>query len=143
MGRKKKVIDVEEYKRDLRKGNVESSSTNYYVPNAILLEEWKVAKAQDAVTEDLALMFLRIASKFSNKFKYKYPQDKEDCIEFALLDCLKYWRSFNPEKSANPNPFAYFTELCKNGLAKGWNELGYVDCPIGMRMSISDNLYSI
>ena len=47
--------------------------------------------------------------------------NKEDCKQTALLDCLQYWRGFDPEKSNNP--FAYFTSVITNGYAKGWNTL--------------------
>ncbi len=46
--------------------------------------------------------------------------DRNDCLQFALLDLLKYWRNFNPKY---PNAFAYFTEIAKRGYAKGWNKI--------------------
>ena len=50
---------------------------------------------------------------------FKDPDVKDDCKQQAILDCLQYWKGFNPEKSNNP--FAYFTSVITNGLAKGWN----------------------
>jgi len=46
-------------------------------------------------------------------------------------------------KMVSPNPFAYFTTVCTNGLGKGWGELGYTDLPFAKRVYISDQIYSI
>lgn len=46
-------------------------------------------------------------------------------------------------KMKKPNPFAYFTSVCTNGLAKGWGALGYTDLPFAKRVYISDSIYSI
>jgi hypothetical protein len=47
--------------------------------------------------------------------------DKDDCIQSAMMDILKYWRGFKPEKSTNA--FAYYTTIIYKGAAKGWNKL--------------------
>ena len=57
------------------------------------------------------------------KWAYEDYRDREDCIQSALLDCLKYWKGFDPTKSENPNAFAYFTQVCKNGYAKQWKAI--------------------
>jgi hypothetical protein len=67
----------------------------------------------------LSLMVDKIIEK--NGKYFKTPEDKEDVKQSALLDCLMYWRNFDPEKSNNP--FAYFTSVITNGYAKGWNTL--------------------
>lgn len=137
MGRKRKVVNLDEFMNKMR------SPDGCYVPNSLLLEEWKKSHELGKPTEVLGIMFMSIATKLSHAVKYKYDEDREDCISRAVMDCLLYWDRFNPDKSETPNPFAYFTELCKNGLAKGWNELGYMDLPFSKRLSVSDNIYSI
>ena len=62
-----------------------------------------------------------MAREASKKLKFKDEEDRKDVIAFALMDVIKYWRSFNPEKSKYP--FAYYTQIIKNGFAKGWNKL--------------------
>ena len=57
------------------------------------------------------------------------------------MDCVKYWKGFDTEKG--DNPFAYFTTVCTNGLAKGWKELGYKDIPFSKRVYITENIFSI
>lgn len=209
MGRKKKEFSFEECEEKLVSGE------GYYVTNEALMEELAVCHRPevDNVTNKMAIMFQSIATKLasSKKLPYKTEEDKEDCVQRGVLDCLKYWRGFfreplpmvgedcklvydnkgeivtyqpeytmddipstpivyneevtpdmviwkvkdrktvrvvllNPDgtvKMKKPNPFAYFTELCKNGIAKGWRELGYMDMPFSNRVYISDSIYSL
>jgi len=65
-------------------------------------------------------MLLLMINNISAKKTYKDKEVEKDCKQQAILDCLKYWRRFDQEKSNNP--FAYFTSVITNGLAKGWNE---------------------
>ena len=51
----------------------------------------------------------------------KDPEDREDCMSFAMEDLVRYWNRFDPAKSNNP--FAYYTQIAKNGFAKGWKKL--------------------
>ena len=61
-----------------------------------------------------------LAEKAINRMRYVNSDDRNDCLQFAMLDLLKYWRNFNPKY---PNAFAYFTEIAKRGYAKGWNKI--------------------
>ena len=61
-----------------------------------------------------------LAEKANRKLKYARIEDKEDCIQQARLDLLKYWRGYKPQYK---NAFAYYTEIAKRGFAKGWNRL--------------------
>jgi hypothetical protein len=57
------------------------------------------------------------------------------------MDCYQYWRGYNPEKSQNA--FAYFTQIIKNGFAKGWRKL-YGNMPKSKKISVSSNkIYNI
>ena len=56
-----------------------------------------------------------------------------------MLDALLYWKSFDPEKSNNP--FAYFTSLLTNGLAKGWRKL-YGKFKASEMTSLDNNIHS-
>lgn len=67
--------------------------------------------------------FVALANRAVNKMYYEDPRDREDCIQSAILDCVKYWKSFDPTKSKNPNAFAYFTQVCKMGYAKQWKAI--------------------
>ena len=85
-------------------------------------------------------IFQTMASEASKKLRYRDEEDRKDCIAFAMMDVVRYWRSYNPEKSNNP--FAYFTQMIKNGFAKGWRKLHPLSA--GEKVSLShDNVYTI
>ena len=79
-----------------------------------------LSKEQDILTKDAEKMLILLAERAINRMRYVSEDDRKDCLHFALLDLLKYWRNFNPKY---PNAFAYFTEIAKRGYAKGWNKI--------------------
>lgn len=76
---------------------------------------------QDKLTDDAVDMLVYMCNNATKKLKYKYPEDREDCISTAKMKCLLYWRNFKPELSKNA--FAYFTQVIKNGYAEEFNRL--------------------
>jgi DNA-directed RNA polymerase specialized sigma subunit len=106
----------------------------HHVKNADLREAIIVSKEQDELTKEALDMLILMAEKFANKLTYIYPEDREDCISFAVMDCYQYWRGYDPEKSKNA--FAYYTQIIKNGFAKGWRKL-YANMPKSSKISIS------
>jgi len=91
-----------------------------YLNNKDLYNELVKSKEQDKLTPTAEKMFILLAERTINKLTYVSEDDRNDCLQFALLDLLKYWRNFNPKY---PNAFAYFTEIAKRGYAKGWNKI--------------------
>jgi hypothetical protein len=79
-----------------------------------------LSKDQDKLTREAEKMLILLAERAINRMTYVSEDDRNDCLQFALLDLLKYWRNFNP---VYPNAFAYFTEIAKRGYAKGWNKI--------------------
>jgi hypothetical protein len=65
--------------------------------------------------------FILLANRAVLKLTFSNPLDKEDCIQSAMLDLLRYWKNFNEEKSNNA--FAYFTQIVKNGYAKEYKKI--------------------
>ena len=120
---------------------VKKSTAGHYVKNADLLAEIKKSREQGELTTECVLMFQQIATRLSSKLKYNNPADREDCISAAVLDCIGYWKNFNPEISNNA--FAYITSICRNGFAKGWRQLGKMQCPDSLCISLSDEIYSL
>jgi DNA-directed RNA polymerase specialized sigma subunit len=92
-----------------------------YVDNKELYAEISYCIEQKKLTKKAQDMLILIAERANNKLTYTTQQDKEDCIQFALLDLFKYWDRFKPEKTTNA--FSYYTQIAKNGYAKGWNKL--------------------
>ena len=91
-----------------------------YLNNKDLYNEIVKSKELDKLTPTAEKMFILLAERTINKLTYVSGDDRNDCLKFALLDLLKYWRNFNPKY---PNAFAYFTEIAKRGYAKGWNKI--------------------
>jgi len=92
-----------------------------YVKNKELYEEICISLEQKKLTIKARDMLILIAERANNRLYYNNPQDKEDCIQFALLDLFKYWDRFKPWKTKNA--FSFYTQVAKNGYAKGWNKI--------------------
>lgn len=115
--------------------------TKHHVKNSDLRSEIIKSKENDKLTPEALDMFILMAKKFSSKFQYIYPEDKEDCISFAIMDCYLYWKGYDPTKSENA--FAYFTQIIKNGFNKSARKL-WGNFPKSKKISLSkNNIYSI
>lgn len=91
-----------------------------YLNNRDLYDQMVLSKEQGSLTREAEKMLVLLAERAINRMRYVNEEDKQDCLQFALLDLLKYWKNFNP---VYPNAFAYFTEIAKRGYAKGWNKI--------------------
>ena len=92
-----------------------------YLNNKDLYVEIIVSKAQGKLTRNAEKMLELLAKKTIKKMRYWSNDDKLDCYQSGLLDMFQNWYNFNEDKSVNA--FAYFTQVAKNGYAKGWNKL--------------------
>jgi len=92
-----------------------------YLNNADLRDEVMKSKADGELNRTALKMLMLLAEKAQSRLSYADPEDKADCLSFAKMDIVKYWNRYDAAKS--PNAFAYFTQMCKNGYAKGWNKL--------------------
>ncbi len=92
-----------------------------YLSNKDLYMEILVSKAQGRLTKSAEKMLELIGKRTIKKMKYRSNDDRLDCYQSGLLDMFQNWYNFNEEKSVNA--FAYFTEIFKRGLAKGFNSL--------------------
>jgi len=108
----------------------------HHVKNKDLREAIIASKEKGELSAEALDMLILMAQKFANKLNYIYTEDKEDCIQFAIMDCYMYWRGYDPEKSQNA--FAYYTQIIKNGFAKGWRKL-YGNMPKSSKVSISQH----
>ena len=118
---------------------IKAKDGKQYVSNKDLLEEIIISKQQDELTPRAIKMLQLMAENLSKKKHYKCPEDKEDCIQTAMLDIALYWRGFNPEKFKNP--FAYYTSMLVNGLAKGHNKI-YGKFKASEMTSLDNNIHS-
>lgn len=111
-----------------------------YVKNKDLLAEIIKSKEKDQLTPTAMEMLMKMSREISKVFKYKYEEDREDCISYALEDILKYWRNFDPAKSSNA--FAYYTQMIKNGAAKGWRALYPIKASRKVSINSEDGVYN-
>ncbi|MDC1282350.1 hypothetical protein N8Z10_00190 [bacterium] len=91
-----------------------------YLNNKDLHAAMSESKELGTLTVTAEKMLILLAERAILKMTYVNMDDRNDCLQFAMLDLLKYWKNFNPEY---PNAFAYFTEIAKRGYAKGWNKI--------------------
>ena len=98
-----------------------------YVQNARLLEELLASKKQGKCTDDFTKMIILMAHKIATRLPYLDEEDRNDCIEYAILDGVTYYNRFNENKGSNA--FAYMTSILLNGFAKGWRKLGKHEFP--------------
>ena len=92
-----------------------------YIDGKELLREIIISKEKNELTAPTIEMFIKMANALAKALKFKYENDREDCIAFAIEDLLRYWRNFDPARSTNA--FAYYSQITKNGLAKGFKKI--------------------
>jgi hypothetical protein len=82
-------------------------TSKYYLSNNRLLPAVLKAKSEGIVTNDLAMMLMMLARKYSQRPCFNGYSYKEDMISEALTNLCQNALKFNPDKSSNP--FAYYT----------------------------------
>ena len=112
-----------------------------YVNNRELLEAIVISKDRGELSPAALKMLDRMVKEISKVFKYKMEEDREDCMAFAMEDVIKYWDRFNPEKSNNA--FAFYTQMIKNGYAKGWRRLYPIKSSLKVSISKEYGVYNI
>lgn len=95
----------------------------HYVNNKEFTAAIIECKKNDKLNDFAVSCFVALATRAVDRLYYEDPRDREDCIQSALYDCVKYWRGFDHTRYENPNAFAYFTQMCKNGYAKEWKTI--------------------
>jgi hypothetical protein len=102
-------------------GRKKSTNKKYYVDPEEFRTEILLSKEKNELTPAAIDMLYLMCHEISKTRSYKYPDDKEDCIAFAMEDILRYWRGY--DYTVSPYAFAYFTRMVMNGLSKGWKQL--------------------
>lgn len=94
-----------------------------YLDNDIFYYEIIISKGKGKLTHKAELCLIKIAYNMIKKFENDYAnkEDKYDCLQQGLLMMFQNWRSFDENKY--DNPFPYFSEICKRGIADGLSQL--------------------
>jgi len=111
-----------------------------YAKKTDLHREIVISKEQDKLTDEAVRMLTMMCNKYSYVYDYEREEDRQECISFATLDCLLYWRGYKPEISNNA--FAYFTSVISNGFKKGWRVM-YRNVKKNNKISLSTNIYNM
>jgi len=93
-----------------------------YLDKKELEKEIIKSKELNSLTDEATRMLMRMVKEISRGMSYKFIEDKKDCMSEAFFDIVKYWRNFDPNYK-NANCFSFYTQLIKNGLAKGWKKI--------------------
>jgi DNA-directed RNA polymerase specialized sigma subunit len=105
----------------------ENKQGKEYVKNADLLKALLESQENGSPTDDFTKMVILMATKISTRLPYLDEEDRNDCIEYAIIDGITYYNRFNEKKGTNA--FAYMTSILLNGFAKGWRKLGKHEFP--------------
>jgi len=108
-------------------GIKENKQGKEYVKNADLYKALIESKEKGKPTDDFTKMVILMATKISTRLPYLDEEDRNDCIEYAIMDGITYYNRFNETKGTNA--FAYMTSILLNGFAKGWRKLGKHEFP--------------
>lgn len=112
-----------------------------YVNPKELYQEIIKSKESGELTPQALVLLDRMVKEISKIFKYKYEEDREDCQAFAMEDVIKYWNRFDVSKSNNA--FAFYTQMIKNGMAKGWRRLHPIKSSLKVSISKEYGIYNI
>ena len=93
----------------------------YYINNRDFTNEIIACKKTGQLSDAAVNYFITLANRAIKKLKFSNPLDREDCIQSALLDLVRYWKNFDETKSNNA--FSYFTQVSKNGYAKEYKRI--------------------
>ena len=92
---------------------IKKNKPRNYLNNKDLMEQIRISRAQNQMTDELGKMCMALAEKyamhptFANIYSYK-----EDMVAFGIFSLVKGWKYFNPDKGSNP--FAYLTQVTKH-----------------------------
>jgi hypothetical protein len=93
-------------------GSMAKKKSAHYVSNNDLLQEIKLYKSTNVISENLGKMLLLMARNYSSKGNFANYTWRQDMISNAVFTCVKYLKNFNIEKSSNA--FSYITQIMSN-----------------------------
>ena len=113
------------------------------INNADFVKEIMLSKERGELTRKAADYFVKLANHAIKALSYTDPRDREDCIQFALLDLTLYWRNFDPAVSSNA--FSFFTQIAYHGYAKGFKKIHKTNSveTISISQSGDSEIYSV
>lgn len=90
-----------------------------YLSNKELYKEILISKNMGKLTREAQKMFDIMVERLLRTFTLD-PYTREECKQTAYLYLYQGWFNYNEEYT---NAFAYFTEVIKTGIMRGFNTL--------------------
>lgn len=120
---------IEEVLEDITKPKSKRQARNYInnedFCNALIEYKKVVEECEEKgikpppIPDYVGKCWMKIAEGMSRNTKFfRYPF-KEEAISDSLLNCARYWRNFNPQKTRNA--FAYFSQYVFNAFVRKIN----------------------
>jgi len=99
---------------------MKNKKPKHYCSNADMVKELELYHETDVISEELGVMILDIASRFTNRQNWSgYPRCvKDDFISACCLRMIDQLHKFDLNRKdadgnkIKPNPFAYFSQVC-------------------------------
>ena len=91
----------------------------------------------------IAESFQSIGRGLAKTYRWSGYTWKEDMISLGIIDCVKYWRTFDP--ASGKNPFAFFTTVFKSAFYRYCNKEErekYIKCKMTINKGI-DNKFDV
>lgn len=99
-----------------------ASKGKYYIDKKELLAEVVKSKESGRMSDRLASMLHLLTSKYAKSSQYIGYPFNDDMQGYALMMLVKTWSAFDPARSENPNPFAFYTQCIKNSFNQYLNK---------------------
>jgi hypothetical protein len=90
-----------------------------YLSNSELLAEFKLCKEKGKMSDRFTKMMILLCDRYASKGNFAAYTYIDDMKNYALLNIVKNWATFNPERSSNP--FAYYTQFITNSFRQYLN----------------------
>jgi hypothetical protein len=95
---------------------VEEVSQKGYIDNKAFYDEivewWKVYELDNTtqISDSIAKKLMLISSRITYRPNFRNYSYRDEMAEDGLENCVRYFKTYNPEKSKNP--FSYFSTVC-------------------------------
>lgn len=100
---------------------VNGKKTKIYIQPKDLIAEFNKSVELGQPTNQLLVMFGKIAKNFCTQFEYKNKCDMDACINFAVSEAWLKWNKYNSERS--DNVFSFYTTMIANDLRLHYKQL--------------------
>ena len=99
------------------------TETKNYVDKVAIYEELVKSFEQNKLTDAAQETFQLMTTLYANKLHFYHIHQNEYVRKIAMDQVNKHWQRYPIDSLKKPNnPFSYFTQVIKCGLAKGWLE---------------------